>query len=264
MGRRCNDIGKLFEHLICDCIEEKGIQILGKQRNKPLQSFSDTKIKKEKINKVLDYFSFQPHTWYQLTPLSQGVQGDTSDIVMIPSNIRLSIKHNNMFIKHQRCNKLHKQLKLGHDDARQFEEEYKAINDKYFNKWKHCKTFNRCDKTELYNEINRLSLKWMSGKHEHLVCYLNFILDLNPKKYIIFWDKRKQLVQIIHFDKLKDIIYNETPHLYISGNFIIIDFSSILIKMRLHNASSRITRTLSLKYCTTIQDNGAIFTYINI
>lgn len=269
MAQRCRVTGNAFEYMVCLCLQQRNVlPIDAKTKDKTLRLLTSSErvedphkgLKLEKLHSLFDSLKvvFPSATRYELNADNLGAQGDTADIVIHPCNIKLSIKNNNSFIKHQRANKLYLQLGLTYGDASTFQQQYKEINDRYHKMWAGLSKFKQVktsDKFAMYVEINKLTMSWLKKDPVYLKRYLEFVLDsMDPNKYIIKWDARRKKMLLLQFDQLDQLhLAAAQPTFKIrAGSFLEIGAGDLLVKMRLHNASSRISNTLSMKYSTTI------------
>lgn len=271
MAQKCRWSGNAFEYLVCKCLQDRKIKATdaftkSKVVRIKTQNIDKQEIKQVKLNKMMDALGITP----KRTPLfsinhdNHGVSGDSSDVVLHPIDLKLSLKNNNNFIKHQRCNKLYLQLGLSPREEAQFKKQYKEINDRYYNMWTkkgHTK-YHQVDtheKFNMYSEINALTQQWLSKDPRHLERYISFVLDLhpNPNKYTIKWDNSRDALLVLSHH---DINIKKMEMRIRNNSFLDIKLGDLLVKMRLHNASSRLRKTQSLKYSTSIRDFEKEFT----
>jgi hypothetical protein len=269
-------MGNALEYAICQGLQKRKIAPFSTETSDKLKRLKrdfDTvnepsRIKYRRLDSVLDTLGITQAKFpqYELTHETIGhIKADTSDLILhSPSdpkdNIKLSIKNNNTYIKHQRPNKLYLQLQLTQKESLRFISAYTAVNDRYFNLWKDLKTWNNVPTTkkfELYEEINQLTLKWISANPARLMCYLGFVLDAaDPKKYILKWDPSMNDFMVITYNADDFSIKGKAAKYELSvrdSSFVMIKVGTKhLVQLRIHNASSRITKVLSLKYTTTI------------
>lgn len=175
---------------------------------------------------------------------------------------KLSAKHNNRSAKHQRPNKLHLQLNLSHEETKRFQAAYKIINDCYYMKWtglgfKRFSQVSQEDKSSLYHDIHELTSEFIT-KPVYLRTYVSFIADLDPDKVILRWIPKKSMLEVEENCTMPEIgpstrIRTETSPVFESIMYVYLDDKQTpFMKARLHNASTRITPTLSIKYDTVL------------
>lgn len=262
-------MGNALEYAICKGLQKRKITPASHQTSDKLKRLKrdfdlvnePSRIKYRKLDHVLDRLGINSaeYPMYELTHETIGhTKADTSDVVLTgpSSTMKLSIKNNNAYIKHQRPNKLHLQLGLRSTDADKFVLAYKAINDFYYDAWKHLKTWNKvptAQKFELYERINTLTIKWIGSSRARLSKYLSFVMDASdPHKYILKWEPGRNDFAIIRHQQ-HDFNLKQASLTIRDGSFIEIRLGdSLMVQLRIHNASSRITQTLSLKYTTQI------------
>jgi hypothetical protein len=186
---------------------------------------------------------------------SNNILATTADLVMLCKDQKItqmvSIKHNNMYVKHHKPNKLGLQMKLNSVAKESFEKQYATINNAYVKKWSRLTTFSQVpsgEKIQLYKKINELTkfylLKFRPWK------YIDFLLDQKTKFVCKFGGPTG--VQLLK----KKYLRNKTVDtIKVDGSKICIKLvNGISINMRLHTAQSRITPTLCMKYEVTLKD----------
>jgi hypothetical protein len=225
-----------------------------------------------KLHKIFDHLGIDKHCTYTINHDSKGSAGETADIVLHDMQYgyavaKFSVKHNNLSMKHQRVNKLWLQTRMSQDDKDEFIKEYKEINDKYYSVWKAqgLRLFRDVDIVEkfaLYKELNELTRAWLLKDSEYLRHYIEFVLDYDPLKYILKWCPRSETITTMSLaDNMRTLIGDlskvEIDH---EESFLRIHLkpTSVIIRARMHNASSRITPTISLKYDTSVQNSNVI------
>lgn len=278
MAAKCRAVGNALEYLVCKSLIDRRILPIDNKSEEKLRrleisyrAFNENAeaahLKQQKLDATIDsLLSRYRHqenpcpidTFFKLNADGAGAKGDTADIIVQTRErpiIKLSVKHNNASIKHQRPNKLYLQLALADEDAALFRQQYKQINDRYYEMWRHRPGFADIafeEKTAWYRDVNALTKQWLERAPEYLARYTCFLLDFDPDKVILKWDQRKQEIETIRYSP---DAFGTPTSLSISdtGSFLYIEFDSgKQIKMKLHNASSRITKTLSLKYDTSV------------
>lgn len=271
MAQKCRWSGNAFEYLVCKCLQDRKIKttdVFTKSKMVRIKTNNIDKheLKRTKLNMMMDALDITPKRtpFFSINHDNHGVSGDSSDVVLHPNDLKLSLKNNNNFIKHQRCNKLYLQLGLSKPEEEQFKTQYKEINDRYFNSWtsKGYTKYHQVDTREkfnMYNEINALTKHWLSKDRKYLERYISFVLDLhpNPNKYTIKWDNSKNALLVLSHH---DIAMDDIELTIRADSFLDIKLGNLLVKMRLHNASSRLRKVQSLKYSTSIKDFEKEFT----
>jgi len=200
----------------------------------------------------------------KITDPCDGKKGNVSDIELYNDkneNIGLSCKVNNISIKHQRPSSLCNQCGLDNENIKKYKSEYKNYNDFWFKKINNKINFDNIDKNEkfkLYKSFNKLTQKYLNKLDSNQVTkYYNFLINYNHVYVLKHETKKKQI-------KLYDYLYKNSPtkinSIVIKENHIIIYFNNgINVDLRLHNASKKITKMLSLKYDTKILNGEELF-----
>jgi hypothetical protein len=210
---------------------------------------------------ILNYIgNFNGNLFVERLSDEDGKKGDVTDVRLSYENhvLNLSLKNNHLATKHQRPGPTPKHLGISKDslDFMNFNKEYKKINRDFYSLIK-----SRNENIEKYNEVEDLKFKNLYRPICNLVSdfinkfnfksddYLTFLIgSVNFKKIILFKDHFK----ILSFDgiprssKMNSWVEND--------NYVVINFQNdVIMKMRLHTASSRLTINGSLKFDTQIQ-----------
>lgn len=265
--------GDRFEYHVVHFLELSGVACLDddtkQKRCKLLNKFdihNDTSIKErivlfKLLNKCIFGHVTQRSkiTHYKLTSEYEGKNGSVADIVLVDDQgdkFPISCKKNNMSVKHQRPSNLDKQLHLTDDDSSKYRLEYKQVNDEFYNKIKECGTFNKiCReiKDQLYTQVNDVVMKYINDANTTSVqAFYKFLLSVEEKFILQYNDNAKQLT-------LYDNINVQQPTKMVAkkknDNYLIVECDNgVTLSLRLHNASSKVTKSLSLKYDTKILD----------
>lgn len=199
---------------------------------------------------------------YTLVSDDQGRIGDTSDIKIHTSSgkvINISCKNNNLSIKHQRPSNLGKQMNLSDADTRKYREKYMKVNDRYREKWQQYERFNQIDKDQkwrLYRRVNKVVRKQI--KRSSTDCqeyFVKYLMSADKDEYIMKWSDQTNTLELVRLHELGKRITDVT----VDENVLAIHLEDVKITMRLHTASSKITKTLSLKYDTKIENMMKVF-----
>jgi hypothetical protein len=206
-------------------------------------------------------------------PDLSGTQGNVSDIHIkldLAREINLSIKHRNIALKHQRpkTTPQHCGYSRNSQESQRFKTEYERIVEQFAQQISGSTKFNELPENiksnYLYQPICQLITNFINSycksqtNAEHLFRFLTGTTDY----YKIFFDGHKKIISIIEFANLPPVksVLAKTEKQY-----IYLDFSNgWCISMRLHNASSRITKNPSLKFDTQPQTISVSETIINI
>jgi hypothetical protein len=191
---------------------------------------------------------------------SVAAQPTTGDVI-IANNLHISIKHNNLSLKHQKANKLALQLQLVPAKKASFESSFTHISAEFYKRWKSRGTFAKItfeERMELYDRINRLTVEYLQGATKaEFARYISFILSgeaCNKSSYILNCDTKGNRVSVLSTCKaLEATSKDKKPTIEIRGTFIYITIGKTIIKMRLHTCTSRITPCIGLKYDTRLE-----------
>lgn len=244
--------------------DNKKISSLKKQFNK--LELNEKMLFLNKGLKIINYFinTFDDIIDIKFSSPNDGKNNSSADLFIILKNktIPISLKNNNISIKHQRPNKFYSHCRLDktHEIALIYINKYNEINNKLYLKYKKYKLFSNIKNKEIiYYPFILLIKNFIKYYYKYLNFdnLLNFIFGENNN---IIITSLKNNILIYKFNKIEKICKIKIYE--IKYNSLQIDFLSknkkYTIKMRIHNASSKITNKLSLKLDTTylnIKDN---------
>lgn len=206
-------------------------------------------------------------------PDLSGTQGNVSDIHIkldLAREINLSIKHRNIALKHQRPKTTPRHCGYSRDsqESRAFYTIYERIVAQFAQQTSGCTKFNELPENiksgYLYQPICQLITEFINSycqaqtNAEHLFRFLTGTTDY----YKIHFDSNKKTLNIAEFANLPPVISVLARTV---RQYIYLDFSNgWYISMRLHNASSRITKNPSLKFDTQPQTISVSETIIKV
>lgn len=182
-----------------------------------------------------------------------GTKGDSSDIVVGGvTKFGISIKNTKSYIKSQRPSGLPTQcgIRSVSDMGRDYISKYTDVCNKFYISHINYSYFRDIDKKhihDLYSDINMIVIDFLTKlKMKNMVMFFEFIYSnnvqiINTKKSVIIYDFTKRKIPTTC-----DISINR-------GRVELKYNTGLVVLMRLHTASSRLTKNLSLKYDTTIQ-----------
>lgn len=254
--------GNIFEYTIASFLMGKSVKCHNEYTVKKMDIWKKTlgnELLKELngcltqiFDKKIPLINFES---FSLMSDSHGGKGNNTDIAIYEKNnnvINISCKNNNISIKHQRPSGFPGQAKL--EQSQEYADQYKTCNDKWFNKLKELTTFDKIDESEkmtMYQDFNDITYNYLTKCNpEQIQNYYNFLISydrsyifkLNPKnKSLILYDYSivnlpTKIIKITKYKQYLEIFFD----------------NHIGLKMRLHNASKRITKSISLKYDTTL------------
>jgi hypothetical protein len=206
----------------------------------------------DKVHKLVEFLTtFLFHnkmTIYELTNENAN-KHDTTDVRLYndtKESINISLKHNNKSIKHPRPRNLFRQVASLYDTPG-YIKSYARINDIFYTEWKHVRLFKdvpQSNRTELFERVNALMVFHLSAcTAEDILSYIYFLTAYCYDVHHIIWYKNEY--QTLNLNECVSTMKSVVVKIYQKHNFVYIGDH---IKMRLHTASSRISRTLSLKY----------------
>lgn len=191
-----------------------------------------------------------------------GRRGDVTDIRLFGDGdcLNISCKNNNFSIKHQRPGPTFSHLGLGRKDplSIRFINEYKLINEKFFNKHSRLipglcnynEISEECKKKDLYEPICNLVSNILNSMSERSQVYQDFLIGKIDYKQISLMRDRILIKSFDTIPKTTTMVSSITDQGYVEVDFL----NSIILRMRLHTASSRISLGGSLKFDTKIHE----------
>lgn len=173
-----------------------------------------------------------------------GIAGDSSDIILHCSDgiiLPISLKYNNLSIKHPRPNSL-KCCNL----PDQYYSEFKELNDKWYKNFSdsgYCvfSEVSKSDKFKMYRQFNELVLKHIVSI-DQVVALFKFCTSID--QYLLVYEPKRG---VLNYYRIKDSSSTDLPVLVSDTTF-----KTGILSFRLHTASKSITPTLSLKYDVTV------------
>jgi len=201
-----------------------------------------------------------------LHPDTDGIKGRSADISLTTdTDIKyISCKNNNTSIKHPRPNALPTQTKMNIADTTAYHQEYAQLNDSYYNTFETQKLTKfsdipLADKEKMYLKFNQLTVKYIAKLTGEQIAHLFTFIMSCDKTYIISNDTKKK--KFVVYDYVNTQIPTTIKSVTCNGKNIKIEFgNNAKINMRIHNASKQITKTLSLKYDTKVENMLNLFT----
>lgn len=191
----------------------------------------------------------------------------SSDIVIFETSknmkkeIHISVKSNNMSIKHPSVSNMPKQLQMDSVAGAKFKSELTSIYDHFYNQWsKENQTLNtvtRLEKTKLYKRVNNLvAMHVRRASGENLEKFITFLLD--PETYILTCSVPVGEASIYKIDMnvLKESVLGGDKPNKIKvrgyGSSFLLFGENGEIRLRLHTSRSALCSNLALKYDVTV------------
>ena len=278
-----NDNGRVLEYMIVNQIENTIKNRCKLTKNAINQNTRDVEklplISKELLNhyeknvpKISDWIikNFNDEL-IEIDRLSDsfGMKGDVTDIRIKSGTktLNISCKNNNTSVKHQRPGTTPEHFGLQNNDnlSKIFKVRYSEINSNFYLESKsknlNLKYYNEIEEKKktkyLYNPICNLVSEFINSNSSKGDIYQKFLLGHTDYTQIILNKKNIEIKEFSNLPKsnLVSSFINNNGH-------IIVDFhNSIILSMRLHNASSKITETGSLKFDTKIEKMNIPITF---
>ena len=258
----------LSEKTIQDNIRDT--QKLNEIKNEKINHFKSSSVKIVKW--IIEHIGkFDSNLKLERLSDEEGKKGDVTDIRLThdEKTLNISIKTNHQATKHQRPGPTPKHIGLTNDseDTKNFKTQYQKINSDFFkfvkSKNQNFKKYNEVEEYKfehLYEPICNL-VSDLLNKHNHRSKdYLMFLIgNVFFKKIVLF----KNNFQITSFDKIPET--QKMKSWVDRKNYVIIEFNNdLVLSMRLHTASSRLSEVGSLKFDTQIQKMNVDKEIINL
>ncbi len=183
---------------------------------------------------------------------TDGCNGNSSDIELHNDLewVPISLKNNNISIKHPRCNSMHNHMSESFQQT--YIDKYNKINDKYFllaesKGYTKFTDYSGAEKKQMYSELKGVLMNMCRKSPISCKKIFEFCIGICHTKQIIIKQSKKQIECL----KYKPINLQKVKITDISYNTFCINISGIDLKFRIHSASSRITSKLSMKYDVT-------------
>ena len=189
---------------------------------------------------------------------SIGKCGNSSDITLHfgKEQLRLSIKNNKRYVKSQRPSALPRQCGYRNTTlvAKGYKDQYNKVCSNFYESYKayhYFRDIGRDPIKKLYADINTIVSTFLKNTEiKHMGEMFKFVLDDNIQ--IV---NSKKNIHIIDFTNIQipnkyDVSINRLGYIIINTD------TGMSISMRLHTASSRLTKNISLKYDTTVVNYG--------
>lgn len=207
------------------------------------------------------------HTY--LNPDSKGKESLTADIVVSYSRdfcVNLSIKNNKFTSKHQRPMAFMDRCGINKNDIVEYRKSVQKINDEFYSNFHHLQHFRSVEKDyikTMYSDINNTVVGYIKNLDKNQVKNMfHFLNGIDTQLYIV--QNTKTYVDIYDCTNKIHVPTRVSTSLNNLG-YIILEFNSKhKFSMRLHTASSKITKNLSLKYDTVLINVDEIYKKVRI
>lgn len=254
--------GKWFEHLLYNLLS-KHMKLASKSNTMKLAHFQGLKLQKstQKIQKIqsqlLKYMEkfFKNIAFFEVVDDHLGRVGISSDVYLYlecGEKVGISLKRNNVSIKSQRPGGIGKQMNFTKEEKKLYKKEYHNlcldIRQKHLIDKISYNELNFKNKNDMLFKVNSLYFTWIkSSSEENKRFFIKFLLG--DADYIIKLDK----LDNVNMYKTRIDQTSIISHLYVKNHLLFIKLNDgINLKLRLHTASLKISKTLSFKYDTTI------------
>ncbi len=255
--------GDLLEKAVCDYLLKLGLNCRSLERLNRLNS-KDGELKDINVDVLRGILPIDAD-YFSIASDNDGRNGIVGDIIIGNANgdiVSVSCKKNNVSIKHQRPVTLWKHLNM--QDRRRIEEYKRKYNKIVGRFYKYCreKRFKKFAdikggaKVKMFREVNELVAETLlSSSKKEVIEFMKYLLSLKePNLYILHYSESKNIVSLYKtwFDFRDD---GEDLRIRVLSNTMMeLTFQGVKLLLRVHNASSRILPTISLKYDTKLCD----------
>lgn len=256
--------GDLIEKTLCDVFGKMGLECSSPVRLSRLQAkiggISNENLLSpitEKVSRILPAGANK----FSISSDRDGVHGVVSDVIVHGDglDIGISCKRNNFSIKHQRPLGLHKHLALSDESASEYKRKYKEITTAFYDEcckqgWGLFRDVPSERKSTLYKDVNELvkdTITAASGEQQ--TALMNYLISKEDNGYILYVGQSEDDVRLYKYEwgsmrGIKSVDWKDEQQ----PSMIVLHTDGVKLCLRLHNASSRVTKIVSLKYDTTI------------
>jgi hypothetical protein len=189
---------------------------------------------------------------------TEGHAGDSSDVELHSDRelLPISFKNNNISIKHPRAGSIQDHL----IKQTMYKQKYNDINDKYYKLFTDSaiSTFKSIPaelKLKMYNDFTSLLVGILSTDPLSCRSLFQFCIGIRCRHQLIIKNEKNK----VNIFKYKPVNFNKAQIKRLSENSFKLTVGKTTIKFRIHNASSRITPNLSLKYDVTPDNVNDLF-----
>jgi len=263
--------GDQLESALCGLFDSMKISCTTpEKRDKLISRFggTETNINKDVLSKAVSKILPELPTHFYMTTDSDGKHGITSDVYVCSDtlSIGISCKRNNISVKHQRPRALIQHLALPKEIELQYKKEYDAFIGDFHNTC--CGSDNHTMfrqvsatlKSKLYSDINALACKYVTdAPNDNKLNLIRFILSANESNsYVLHYNDKRKSCKMCQLAKSVDTIETFAVTCRLT-NYLDIECNGIQFSLRIHNASSRRTKEVSLKYDTKLLNYDDVF-----
>jgi hypothetical protein len=256
--------GDVIEKTLCDVFSKLGLECTSVDRLTKLHTkvggYTPQHLLKP-ISEKISHIIPKDASTFSISSDHDGKKGIVSDVIIHGegSTTGISCKRNNFSIKHQRPQALYKQLGLSDMDTQEYKTRYASIMNDFYkmcceNGWVYFKDVPVEKKQELYRNVNTLVMKTIiSANAEQKTALLNYLISRDDHGYVLYVGQQDNDVRLYRYNwgdvmQIKSVDWKDIE----TASTILVETDTIKISLRLHNASSRITKVVSLKYDTSI------------
>ena len=250
-------IGEKTERIVCSILHHDAkllpltshLKAISNDAKKDIRYY----INKKNRVAICDIFNKEKFSSFDITIPSDGsscTKRSTADILLYNGenkrSVGLSIKHNNMSIKHHRPHMLHKQMQLSSELSSVFQKDYQRIQNKWL-KYFSSYNFGQYNEMNIYtrmsmlNDFNVLTANWLNDNQECISKYVNFIID-----------KQTPYILKVNTDGSVDIYKKKRYRIFKPFVYVNYEKASIYIVLDSTNTSP-ISLCMRLHTCTYLQ-----------
>lgn len=251
--------GEIFEYTIARFLKETyNLSFYDIYSSKKYNKWQRKFPYKEPNMQFIDEFT--SYDKIRLCPDTDGCKGSSSDLELHNKFefVPISLKNNNLSIKHLRCSSIYNHIVP--NLQKEYMNKYSTLNDMYFqlaqeNNYALFKDFSESEKNSLYSDLKGVLFNVCKKSAESCKRIFEFCIGIHHTRQIII----KQTKGIIELYKYKPLNLQQIKIKNLSDSSFLLTISGISLRFRIHSASSRITKKLSMKYDVKPEDMDSLF-----
>lgn len=251
--------GEIFEYTIARFLKETySLSFYNIYSSKKYNKWQKKFPYKEPNMQFIDEFT--NYEKIRLCPDTDGCKGSSSDLELHNKFefVPISLKNNNLSIKHPRCSSIYNHLVPSL--RKEYTNNYSTLNDMYFqlaqeNNYASFKDFSESEKNSLYSDLKGVLFNVCKKSAESCNKIFEFCIGIHHTRQIII----KQTKGIIECYRYKPLDLKQIKIKNLSDSSFLLTISGIGLRFRIHSASSKITKKLSMKYDVKPEDIDALF-----
>lgn len=250
--------GELFEYELGKYLTRRGAKERGSAKHQTYRAkFPRIRLAKAMVDQLDAVFPKRHVRSFHYKKCCDGQRGEAADLVLDfdepAKKVAISCKCNNVLLKHPRPRSLARRLNLAAPQQSEFVRAYDKVIEQHFRRWRKLDRFEQvpaAEKQRLYRRVLLLCQRTVRGASRAGVSRLYGFLT-GGCDYVIVKRNRGTAPRVEVLKRFPPRVVRRRVHSVttsIRGNTLMMRFDNgIALGCRIHNASGRITRDLSMK-----------------